>query len=65
MRGVSGRQGSAFEDRAEGWWSRVGKAVICGDIGKEEARSPGTSNTLGRNVGVLISLVGSHWRIFK
>lgn len=65
MRGVRRRQDSAFGDQTEGWWSRVSKEVICGDAGEEGARFPGTSNALGRNVGVFISLVGSHQRILS
>lgn len=42
VRGVRGRQDSAFEDQTEGWWSRVSKDVICGDVGEEGARFPGT-----------------------
>lgn len=54
-----------FEDQTEGWWSRVSNAVICGDVREEGAKSRGALNALSRNVGVFISIMGSHGRILS
>lgn len=63
MRDVRGGQDDLFEDQIEGWWSRVNKAVIRGDVGEEGARPHGALNALGRNVSVFISTLRSHWGI--
>lgn len=48
---MRGGQHSMFEEQTEDQWNRASKAVVCGDIGREGARSRGALKARARNVG--------------